>query len=248
MTNEPATLGHNNPPTELEILQERLQDYKEETDTLNRLSGMEIPAEIQDDDMSGKITDHIKALKNLQSGIDKIHKAEKAPYFECGKQVDSWKNRFKGEIDPLIRKASLPVLAWNKKKEEAEQLRLAELSLKAEEEAVKLAKEAEAHADAGIEDTADELMDMAVREQAKAELVASKIAEVKGRSRGDMSVASNSKTWTGELTSRGVLEIEKLRDYFTDDDINKAIKRAVKAGAREIRGTRIYQQDKLSVR
>jgi len=243
-----AKAGHNNPPSEMDVLQERLQGYKEETDTLNRLSKTEIPAEIKDAEESGKITDHIKSLKNLQSGIDKIHKSEKAPYLECGKQVDAWKNWFKGETDSLIRTASLPVLVWNKKKEKAEQLRLAEISLKAEEEAAALAAEAEAHADAGIEDTADELMDLSEREQKKADLVANKIATVKGRSRGGMSVSSNRSPWTGELVARGVLEIDKLTEYFTDEEITKAIKRAVKAGAREIRGTRIYQEDKLTVR
>ncbi len=58
-------------------------------------------------------------------------------------------------------------------------------------------------------------MEEAVKQQDKAEFVANKIAEVKGRSRGDMSVASNSKVWTGELTARGVLDMESLKELNT---------------------------------
>ncbi len=241
--------GGNFPPSEMEILQERLGGYVEEEKLLHDLSEKQIPDEIEDDKQAGNITDHIKALKILRGGIGKIFTKEKEPFLKCGKFADKWKNNYWNEIDILIQTASAPVLAWNKKKEEAERKRQLEIARKAREDSLKLEQEAAAHSEAGIEDTAEEIMYAAIQEEKKASMITDNAVHgVVGKSAGSYSTASNRKPWTGALDSRAALDLDALRNYFTEDDLNKAIKKAVRDGVREIRGTRIYQEYKLSVR
>ena len=57
-----ALMGHNNPPSEMEILRERLEAHVEQKETLERLSSKEIPESVDSEDEAGKITDHIKLL------------------------------------------------------------------------------------------------------------------------------------------------------------------------------------------
>lgn len=242
-------VGGNLPPSEMEILQERFEGYTDEAKQLDSLSQVQIPDEIGDDKHAGKISDHIKSLKIFRGSIGKIFTKEKELFLKCGKIADQWKNGYWREIDALIATASTPVLAWNKKKEEEERKRQLEISRKAREAALKLEQEAAAHSEAGIEDTAEELMDAAIQEEQKAAMITDNAVHgVVGRSRGEYSSSSNRKPWTGVLDSRAALDFESLRNYFTEDDLNKAIKKAVRDGVREIRGARIYQEDKLSVR
>ena len=242
-------MGHNNPPSEMEILRERLEAHVEQKETLERLSSKEIPESVDSEDEAGKITDHIKLLKVLRGDIEKIFKQEKSPFWDCCKAADEWKNSYWKKIDASIADASKPVLAWHKKKEEEERQRQLEIARKAQEEAEKLALEAEAHADAGIVDTADSLMNAAVQEDEKSRMIAQNLSNgLSTKSVGGFSTASNRKPWTGRLESRPALDLEALRNYFSDDALDKAIKSAVRDGVRTLRGATIFQENKLSVR
>lgn len=251
MTNDRALNRLDNcPPTELEILQERLDSYKDEAAQFDKLSLREVPEEIIDDSQAGEVTDHIKCLKALSSEIATIHKREKKPFWDCGKAADKWKADYLFKIDNLISDASLPVINWNRKKEAEERKRQLEIAEKARIDAEALAEEAAQHSEAGIEDTAAELMDAAVQEETKADMISNNLAQggIVGRSRGDFSSSSNRKPWVGVLDSRAALDMDALRQYFTEDDINKAIRKAVRDGVRDIRGVNIYQDEKLTVR
>ena len=152
-----ALMGHNKPPTELEILQLRLGNYIKESERLKTFQTKEIPVELTDCQEAGKLTDHIKALKVFRGDISKIFKKEKSPFFDCCKAADAWKNGYWTDLDILIAHASKPVLAWNKKKEEEERQRQLQIARDAQEKALKLEEEAAAHSKEGIEDTAEEL-------------------------------------------------------------------------------------------
>tara|TARA_R110000851_G_scaffold20691_2_gene62415 strand:- start:393 stop:1139 length:747 start_codon:yes stop_codon:yes gene_type:complete len=244
-----AEIGHNNPPSEMEILQGRLDGYTNESESLDRLGKFDVIDEITLDGQAGQITDHIKALKILKKSITEIHTKEKKPFLECGRQADVWKKDYFFKIEALIETASVPVLAWNKKKEALERKRQLEIARKAQEDADALIDEAAAHADAGIDSTANELMEAAQREEETAEMILNNVSSgIVGRSRGGFSSASNSKPWTGMIESKAALDLDALREYLTDEDLNKAIKRAVRNGVRKIRGASIYQEEKLTIR
>jgi len=247
--NHPSQIGHNNPPTEAEILKQRLNAYEEEADRFKNLQAYEVPSDIEDDKEAGRVTDYIKSCRDLKTAIDKIHKAEKEPFLLAGREADQWKRAYQEQIEQLVNNASKPVLAWNKKKEEAERKRQFEIAERARIEAEKLQEEALQHEQAGIADTASELMDMAVQEQTKSDMISANAAtNITGRSRGTFSASSNRKPWTGSLESRAALDLEALRNYFSDAELERTIKAAVRDGARSIRGATIFQEEKLSVR
>ena len=135
-----AQLGHNNPPSEMEILQDRLASYSDIPASLNRFSSVELPETIESDEEASSLTDHVKALKLLSKTVSDVHKKEKSPFWDCCKAADNWKKEYDAKINVLVSNASQPILAWNKKKEEAERKRQLEIAQKAQREAEKLGR------------------------------------------------------------------------------------------------------------
>lgn len=241
-------IGHNKPPSEMQILQERLADYKDEQAEYDRLASREVPASVGDENQAGKLTDYIKSVKVFQKRIEGVHKKEKSIYLECGRVVDGWKNTYEANLTAILRKAEQPLNAFLQKKAEEERKRQLEIAAKAREEAEKLAKEAEAHAKEGIEDTANDLMNAALQSEEKANLIQDSALSVKGAARGTASSASQKMVWTAEIESIAALDLEALRKYFTEDSIQKALNAAMRDGARDIRGAKIYQKTQISIR
>lgn len=245
-----AEIGHNNPPSEKEILEQRLLDYKEISNDIDSLSKKDIPAKIETPAIAGEITAHIKTIKEVGKKVTNIHKDEKAIYIECGRVVDAWKKQWETKIDALVSIASIPLLAYQAEEERKERERQLEIARKAREEAEKLAAEAEAHAKEGIEDTANELMSAAIDSEQKADMIQQSSLCVKAHTRSENgAVSSTSKVWTGVIESIAALDLEKLRQYIPQD----ALERAVKAYAKDtkgadLRGARIYQEAKLNIR
>lgn len=243
----PAMIGHNNPPSEIEILQQRLDGYEIQKD-FDRLSSRAIPSEIADDKQAGEISDYIAAVKKTVDSVSEIHAKEKKPFWDAGKAADKWKNDFTESFQGLSKKASAPLFVWNKKKEAEEQERERQIAAKARENSEKLAAQAEAHAKEGLADTANDLMDAAIQEEQKAALIQSNSNVVSVKSSGGFSSSGIQKTWVGEIESQAAIDLEALRNYFKPDEILSALNRAVKDGKRDIRGTRIFQEEKLSTR
>jgi len=246
--NERTAIGGNNPPSEIEILKERLGSHVEEDKLINDLVSRPITTEVKDDEEAGGVADYIKCLTSARSNVEKIFKAEKKPFFEACKVADQWKNTRWKKIDDCVVTAKKPLVVWNRKKEDEERARQLELARKAQEEAERLAKEAEEHSSAGIEDTAEDLMEAAIEEEKKSSVLTDGADNVRSRSTGAFSTASNRKVWVGVVNSMATLDANALKQYFTQDSIDKAIRAAIKDGVREIRGVRIFQEDKITIR
>ncbi len=246
--NERALMGGNNPPSEIEILKQRLESHTKEDELINDLVTRKIPSEILTDEMAGELADFIKSLKTARKSVENIFTAEKAPFFEACKVADAWKNVRWLRIDTCVMDVSKPIIAWNSKKEAEEKARQLELARLAQVEAERLAKEAEAHANAGINDTAGELLDFAIEKENKAAALTDKSNDVRGKSYGSFSSASSRKVWVGEIDNAVVLDLEALRKYLDKESIDKAIRAAIKDGVREIKGVKIFEEDKLTIR
>ena len=246
--NERIVMGNNNPPSESEILKQRLEGYTKEEKLINDLVGREIPCEAENDEIAGELADFIKSLKSARSTVEKIFKSEKEPFLAAGKVADAWKNVRWDKIDNCIVKASKPIITWNKKKEDAERARQLELARLAQEEAERLAKEAEIHADAGIADTAEDLLNFAIQEEKKADILIDKSNDIKGRSYGNFGSASTRTVWVGEIEDIEQIDLNLLRKYFSRSDIEAVVNRAVREGARELKGVRVFEKDKLTIR
>lgn len=241
-------IGGNNPPSESEILKQRLEGYIKEDALINNLISRDVPPVINNDAMAGELADFIKSLKSARITIEKIFKTEREPFLIAGKVADAWKNVRWLKIDDTIAKASKPIIAWNKQKADEERAHQMELARRAQEIAEALAKEAEAHADAGINDTAEDLLNFAIAEEKKAEVIVEKSNDIKGRSYGNFGSASTRKVWVGEIEDITKIDLNLLRNYFLNADIADAVKRAVNNGVRELDGVNIYEEDKLTIR
>lgn len=243
-------LGHNNPPSEKKILEERLERYTEIPAQLEKLKCREIPEKIKDDKQAGDITLYIKSLKSVVSDAEKIRKKEKDIYLECGRVVDAWKKKYENEATTLINKASAPLLDFQAEKDRLERERQLEIARKAREEAEALAAEAEAHANEGIDDTANDLLNAAIESETKSSMIEASSMNVRSHTRHSSgAVSSTSKVWTGEIESLGALDLEKLRPYLSQTELDRAVKAyAKKTDGAELRGARIYQQSKLNIR
>lgn len=242
-----AVPGHNNPPSEIEILKQRLDGY-EIGKELERLSLKVIPSEIVDEKQAGEISDYIAAVKGTIDSVTKAHKKEKQPFWDAGKAADAWKNDFETKLSALINKASAPLLAWNRKKREEEEERQRQIAEAARIKAEELAKQAEVHAQEGLEDTANELLSAAIQEEEKAAMIQSNSNDVTVKSRGSFSSSGIKIQWIGTIESIAALDLEALRPYFKEDDLLSTLNRAVKDGKRDIRGAKIFKDEKLSNR
>ena len=247
-----SPMGHNNPPSEIEILEERLASHTDLAAEYDRLAQREAPEAIEDEQAAGDITLYLKAVKDLGSRVEKVHKAEKAPYLECGKRVDGWKNDYLANLKTLSDKFAPLLLAFNKKKDEEERQRQLEAAKRAAEEAEKLRQESKAHEDAGIVDTATDLLQAAHDSNRKAESLTINALSAKpgtfGKSRAGGATASIRAPWVGKIENVAAIDLEKLRPFFSEDSLQKAINAFVRDGGRQLNGVNIYQDQQLSIR
>lgn len=55
------------------------------------------PDEVADGAEAGRVTDTVKRIGVVLNDVSEAHKVVKAPYLECGRAVDAWKNRLTEE-------------------------------------------------------------------------------------------------------------------------------------------------------
>lgn len=91
-------LGHNQPPSDAEIMREKLTERNAEllARQTQLLESVErVPNEIADEETSGKVGDLIKMIRACASSLDKVRIAEKEPFLTMERAVD-------GFFNPLI--------------------------------------------------------------------------------------------------------------------------------------------------
>ncbi len=245
-----SNIGHNNPPSESEILEQRLEDnYQKLHDEYGRLSKKDIPEVVNNEEEAQPVTDYIKAVKSLKKSVTEAHKKEKAPFLEAGRIADTWKKNYEIKIENLAAKAEKPLQVFLVKKQEEERQRQLDIARKAREDAERLAEQAREHEAEGINDTAEDLMDAAMQSEGKAQAIQSSALDVKGRVRSSMGASASQKiTWTGEIESVAAIDLNALKEYFTEDHIQTAINKAVRDGKRQIVGVKIHKKTSLNIR
>lgn len=252
---------HNNPPADLltgDALREKL--LAEHAALLERRDELLAAAErvppITDDDVAGKVSDYIKQLTALTKTAETHRTSTKEPYLEGGRNVDGF---FKTITDPVAKTKDAvqkKLTVYLREKEElARQARLAE-ERAAREAAERARREAEdkarAAADAAALDAAIEAekqAEMAAADLAKAAAAAEVKAAELSRTRGEYgSMASLRTQWVFDEIDRTTIDLEALRPYLPTESLNTAVRAFIKAGGRELRGTRIYETTVAAVR
>lgn len=239
-------IGHNTLPLK-DMLAASYADLTKEIDEAVAAAGR-APATIEDDAVSGKVADLVSDIRKLKKQADDAHDAEKKPFLTAGRDVDDFfrtpLSNADGAIKGLLAKQTVYLDAKD---------RAARAAAKAAEEAARLAleeklREAERAQDAGQFDQADSLLTEASIAEEVAETAsltqAAKPADLtRSYSRGG-SVTSLRREWTFAVENRDILDLEAIRPYLAPADVDKAIRAYVKAGKRELKGVRIFEQAK----
>ncbi len=254
----PASLGHNSG-----AMADSLRDDLTEKHASTRARAAEllaaaerVPANIDSDDLAGKVGDFIKQITACSKAADAARVAEKEPHLAAGRVVDGF---FKAIIDPLdtakknIERRLTTYLREKAEAERRERERIAaeeraraEAARRAAEEAERKARD-EASLQAAI--VAEEQRKQAEADAERARKASEAKAAELSRNRGDYgSVASLKTYWDFSDLDRAALDLETLRPHIPTDALEKAVRSFVKAGGRELRGVNIFQNTQAAVR
>ena len=243
-------LGHNNPPTEEEILQDKLNtSYVAEIEKIVELEKFLVP-EIITDENAPSLADFLARGKSATKDIEAAHRKEKDGFLKLGRVVDAFKNGNLARISNATKKAEDAQFKFLTAKAEAERERLRLAKEKEEREAQELAEQARLHEAEGILDTAEELMDLAIEQEEKANRIGayadktkdSKLARVVSYTGA---VSGLRTAWAGDIEDIGAVDLEKLRHYFKEEHIQTAINAFIKDGGRELIGVKIHEKSTL---
>ncbi len=250
---EVATIGHNNPPSDIEILNEKLSDdYSLLLDRAdNLIEGSEdITDEINDDIVAGQVADYIKLINDCNKELEKSRKDVKEPYLEKGRAVDTFFKAKVNMLDNAKKLANKPLTAFSLKKREIERLEKEKAVQVARDEAKALLEKEEALRESGMHVQAEEAAQQAINEDKKAiknEREANSSSGL-GVSKGVKSSVSLRTKWVGTINDRSKLDISKLAKYFTDAELKKALNGFVSDGGREIDGAEIKEESTVVTR
>lgn len=257
--NDSPTTGHNMPPADADPIRDRLdEDYISlATRQEELLAGLErAPDTVEDKETCSKMIDFVKQLKLTAKQADGYREDEKKPYLEGGRTVDAY---FKTKAAPLLeaaKKLEGRITIWQRKVAEEERKRRLEEERLAREEQERLEREAQEAADAatteeGLDDAiaAEEVAEQAKTETESAEKASNAASTDMSRARTDSgTTASLSTFWNFRSLDMANIDLEALRPHINQDTIEKAIKAAIRAGARDIKGVDIFEDTKSTVR
>ncbi len=233
--------NHNNPPSELEILQENLTlryvHLMRDSEGKIKLSE-KIPAEFTAQNEADFVSDYIAEIGHIQKSLETARKEEKEPFLRQGQAVDEFFKSYKDKLDDSAGKAKIPLTNWLKKCAAEEQAR--------RDAKLKLAQQAAAEAIKHVVTAEDAVQ--AVEAQHIAE-VAQKVAAAPvvsmAAATGKYSSARLKEEWVGTIADIGAVDLERLRAYIKPEAIQVALNAYVKMGGRECKGCVIQKEVKV---
>lgn len=244
-----ALIGHNNPPSDLEILRDRLKENNQKVfDQVDKLkeAADRVPQNIEDDETAGKVADYIKAVNTCNKALEDTRKAEKQPFLDMGRAVDDTFKRPQEELAIAKAKANKPLTAYSLKKQEEERKRREAEAEKARQEAEERRKKEEELRQAGLEEQAQAAAKQAEKEEKKADRYDQSIESGSGlgMSKGATASVSVRKIWVGKIVDRDKLDLEALRPYFSEADLQKAVNGFVREhkGDKKLAGASITEE------
>jgi hypothetical protein len=215
-----------------------------------------VPPGVDNDIAAGKTADLIKLIAACIKNAEADRVARKEPFLEGGRVIDAV---FRGITEPLTRAKTdveRKLTLYQREVAEAERRRREDVARQEREEAERQRHEAEAAA-AAVATEAD--IDGAIsagelaRQREADAVAAQRAAEAKpaelSRQRSDYgAVASLRRFWDMDDLDRDKVDLETLRPFLPLDALEKAVRGFIRAGGRELRGTRIFENTATSVR
>lgn len=207
--------------------------------------------EIGDDDQAGKVGDLVRLITAAVQAAELARKTEKEPHMAAARTVDGFFGAISEPLAGLKTRVGRRLTAYLTAKAERERRAREEEASRLRAEAEKQAAAA-AQVEAAAPAAAAIVMEQAIATEVQAaqasRAAAAKPAEL-SRTRGEVgSVASLKSRWVGEVTDRAALDVSALAPYIPAAALQTALNGAIKAGVREIRGCRIFQEQTAAVR
>lgn len=222
----PADLGHNNPPSALDALKEKLALYREGAEAFGPVT----EANAQE------YRDHIGYGIRLGKEIDAQREAEKRPHLEAGRAVDAAYKPLLESVETTQKKLKTPLQAFVVERERQAKLAAEEAArkLREAEEAERKAKE-EAEDDPFLAATAPEIDVAAVAAGAK-------VAELQVSTASRVSSAAGGFNATSLRTVRKVkvTDWSKLAlHYIGNGELRACLEKLANADLRHAKGAEI---------
>ena len=214
-----------------------------------------VPAEVGDQETAWRVADLIKLFMACMKSAEAERVATKEPYLESSRAVDGFFKAITEPLDKAKRAIEARLTLWQRKVAEAERRRREEAERIAREEAKRKRREAEAAIEAANMDTlgaaiqADEDARQAEADAETARKAAAATPAELSRERGELgSVASLRTFFDFADLDRATLDLEALRSHLPQDGLEKSVRSFIKAGGRELRGCRIFENTSTVVR
>lgn len=252
-----AAFGHNS-MSDAEIIRAELdQSCKELMDRRDQLIAAveRAPDIITDEETAGRVADFIKQISAAIKLADGERTRRKQPWLDGGRTVDGFFKTVTGPLDDAKKQIQGRLTAWQRARAEEERQRRMAEERAAREAAEKAARDA-AEAAAKLESEDDLESAIAAEEAARiaresaekaAQDAVAKAADMH-RARGDYGSTASLRTfWDFRDMDSATLDLEALRPYLAHDALEKAVRAAIRAGVREMRGVVIFENQKSIV-
>lgn len=232
-----AGIGHNNPPLH-ELLAEETASLRERAEALTAAAGR---AFVEDGETAQRATLLAAQVKAHIKAVDAAREARKAPFLEGERTVDAHFGAIKKALDDAAAKVTAMINAYlqaEKRKADAERKRLEEAARAAALEAAKTG-------DIEAELTAQ------MRASDAASLAAQAKAVEKPTVVSDYGVKANLRTvWRSEVEDpkKVFAHLLKVDAAGIAAALADMVAKQVRAGVREIPGTRIWADQSVTIR
>lgn len=216
-------IGHNRPPADplTEMLEEQAKALRERIDALVE-AAKKAPEEIDSPDVAEKVTILTAQVGKATKALEEQRVEAKKPYLEAGRVIDGYYGSITSIANDLYRDLKQRLLRWEQ---------IQEKKRRAEAEKIR------AEAQAKLQEAQDE-------DQRNDALQSLDRADALEKSHTE--TAYGQKVVTRKRWTFRVVDPAKVpRGYLTVDE--KAIRAAVKSGARDIDGIEIYQESDATV-
>lgn len=246
-----AKIGHNQPPEDsiAANLNERNKQLLDDGESLLDDAAL-MPEKLDTEEQSREASDLVKRINEHRKVAEDAHSVEKEPYLRGGQAVDAFFKKPIADLKAAAAGLKDKIGAYLTQQEIERQRKL-------REEEDKKRKEAEAEAAKALELAAEgkkEAATLAEHKAHNAEVQADKLEKKldsgasETKVKGDAGTASLRKTWVGEVVDRTQLDLNPLRQFISDESLQKLVTAYVKAGGRELAGAKIYEKTDAVVR
>lgn len=218
------------------------------------------PPVLEDDEDLEIVGALMKRLNGAGKRVEDIRVEEKEPYLDAGRTVDGFFKAHATKVAKLKSDLQARLDSYMRKKAEAERQRRLEAERVAHEAMLREQSRAAAavvEADEqpfdenrqAAEAAIDRAAESAQEAHEAAEATQAKPAEL-ARTATSAGTATLETKWSFEITAFALVDLDALRPYLNQEDVEKAIRRfvSINKNTRPLAGVKIFQSTKATIR